>query len=309
MAELSNTGRPRIFAVIVLYRMEPANSIAFKSLQAAMSDKADVRVLLFDNTPGGCRPGPLPHWAQYEPAKNNAGLAAAYNRALNIAEEQRSDWLLTLDQDTNLPKDFLSLLIDTIEKVSADESVAAIVPRIMGDGKVISPGWWLWDAIPRVLPADFIGICKRNTSAINSASTLRVSALRKIGGYEQRYWLDCSDMYIFLMFHKYGMQIYVAGDIEVGHQLSILNMNERVTLERYKNILSAGCAFWDMELGWLAALDYNARLIYRTFFKHWKQGHDPAFRRASMDMLKKRLFQSRRRRISAWKKETDRWIA
>lgn len=308
MAEAQDQ-RLKLMVVIVLYKMQPENSIAFRTLQSSISNKADIRVLLFDNTPGGSYMGTLPANVQYEAAANNAGLAEAYNRALAIATAEGYDWLLTLDQDTSLPEDFIPSVEQIVLRVASDDSVAAIVPIIVDGGIVVSPTWWLWSAIPRAFPATFSGVSRRTSSAFNSASVVRVSTLTLIGGYNQRFWLDNLDSDLYARLYKRGKRLYVASNIHVEHQFSMRNMNERVTLARYQNILSAGCAFWDMELGWLAALDYNARLIYRTFFKHWKQGHDPAFRRASMEMLKRRLLHSRKRRIADWKKETERWIA
>jgi GT2 family glycosyltransferase len=101
-----------LLAVIVLYKMQPSESAAFRSLQSAISGLAlgqsGIRILLYDNTPGGCDPGPLPEGVQYEAAGQNAGLAAAYNHALAIARREKDTWLLILDQDTTLPSNYLS---------------------------------------------------------------------------------------------------------------------------------------------------------------------------------------------------------
>jgi GT2 family glycosyltransferase len=292
--------------------MRPEDSVAFQTVQAALpfanAGKLKIEVLLYDNTVGKSDPGTLPANVRYERATHNAGLAAAYNRALEIAEAEKCTWLLTMDQDTGLPEHYFDRLGEYIFRVSSDSTIAAIVPQILDGGRLISPGWWLWDSIPRLLSIRFSGVTRRYCSAFNSASALRVSALLAIGGYNPRFWLDCSDMYIYRMFYKNGMHLYVAGDLQVTHELSIMDMNERVSLARYRNILSAGCAFWDLELGWLAAADFNLRLLYRIFYKHWRNGHIPAFRQASIDMLRKRVLHSRNRRIEEWMRETDRWV-
>lgn len=298
-----------LLAVIVLYGLRPSESEAFKTLQMTISHasscKMYVKVLLYDNTPGGCNPDILPEYAEYEVSQRNAGLAGAYNRALEIAEGEGLEWLLTLDQDTSLPEKFLSRLNEIADSISLNKSIAAIVPQITDNGKVLSPYWFRLGAIPRYYPIGFTGISKQGCFAFNSASTVRVSALRMIGGYNPRFWLDSSDSYLYCQLYRHGKQVYVAGDIQVEHQFSVLDMNRSVSLARYQNILSAGCAFWDLELGWLAGVDFTARLTYRTFYKHWKHGHDPSFRRASWEMLKKRIFHSRKRRIEDWKKETE----
>ncbi len=309
MSELSPSTSVRVLAVIVLYKTMPADSNAFRTLWTLVNlstpSSLYLKVLLYDNTPDGCYPGAVPNGVLYEAAQQNAGLAVAYNRALEIAEEAGFDWLLTLDQDTSLPEHFLPKLSEIIVRVSSDKSIAAIVPLITENGRVLSPYWFRCGSIPSYPPLGFIGIIKQPSYAFNSASTLRVSDLRMIGGYNPRFWLDSSDHYIYRQLYKYGKKVYVSGDLQVEHHFSVLDMNHSVSLSRYKNILNAGCAFWDLELGWLAELDYTARLAYRTFYKHWKHGHDPAFRRASWKMLKKRLFWSKKRRIESWKRETE----
>ncbi|MGD0646775.1 MAG: glycosyltransferase [Acidobacteriaceae bacterium] len=303
----SGVERFKLLVVIVLYKQRPSESAAFSTLWTAISRsdrrEADIKALLFDNTPDACEPGILPDGVVYVAARQNAGLAAAYNRALEIANEEGIDWLLTLDQDTSLPDHFLSSLEVITSSIGSDQRIAAIVPQVFDKTRMLSPSWWHWNTFPKYFPLGFIGVSHRNASAFNSASTLRVSAIRAIGGYDPRFWLDYSDAYLYRKIYKHGMYIYVAGNIQVEHEFSVLDMNRGVSLSRYQNILSAGCAFWDMELGWLAGLDYTGRLIYRTFYKHLKHGHHPAFRRASLQMLKKRLFQSRKRRIEEWEAE------
>lgn len=304
---------PRTLAVIVLYKVGPLECESFRTLSKAMkqlnSSDGALHILFYDNTPGGCDPGTLPNGVRYEAAQQNAGLAVAYNRALEVAEAEGFDWLLTLDQDTSLPEHFLTAVGEIAARIESDNSIAAIVPQLSDSGTLLSPTWWLWNAIPRPIPRGFTGISMRTSSAFNSASVVRVSAVRMIGGYNQRFWLDGSDNYLYSQLYKHGKRLYVAGNIMVEHQYSVLDMNQRVTISRYQNILSAGCAFWDIELGWLAGLDYTARLIWRTFYTHWTHGHDPAFRRASLQMLKKRLFQSRKHRIKEWKQKTEYWVS
>ena len=95
----------RIFAIVVLYHTTPADSKAFQSLQEALRHlppgNVDLKILLYDNTPGGCDPGPLTEGVQYELSEQNAGLANAYSRALSIAQSEKYTWLLTLTRTRN----------------------------------------------------------------------------------------------------------------------------------------------------------------------------------------------------------------
>ena len=294
----------QLLAVIVLYKMAPSESVSYQSLLLAMKhvaqEKLRLKVLFCDNTPGGQEPGALPEGVQYEAFSHNRGLADAYNRALEIARADSFDWLLTLDQDSTLPANFLSRLVEAVAGVADESSVAAVVPQITGEGRMLSPNYFLFGAFPRFFPKGSIGISPRETYAFNSASTLRVSALREIGGYDPLFWLDYCDAYMYRQLHLRGKQVFVAGNIQVEHQFSLFNIKQRVTVDRYQNVVDAGCAFWDLEFGTLAGLYHTATLVYRLY-KHWRRGDDPEIRRVTLRTLKARIFQPRKRRIAQWK--------
>jgi glycosyltransferase involved in cell wall biosynthesis len=295
----------RVFAVIVLYKQLPSDSATLNSLQAAMRQVAgrgvEVKILLFDNTPGAHQPAVMPEEVLYEVASQNRGLADAYNRAIELALLEKYDWLITLDQDTALPVDFLSELAATIRGPGADPDVAAIVPQIIAEGRMVSPNYFRFDAIPKYYPPGYTGRAPYATFAFNSASTLRVKTLRDIGGYSPLFWLDNSDAYIFNQLRLHGKHVYVNGRVQVQHEFSMFDIKRRVSLARYQNVVDAGCAFWDLELGTLAGLYHTASLVYRLY-KHWKRGDDPQIRAITRGILWRRVFQSRQRRVDNWKR-------
>jgi GT2 family glycosyltransferase len=298
----------QLFAVVVLYKTAPHDSISVTSLQKAIDHlpaaPGNVEVLLYDNTPGPSRfdNSSLPAHVRYESPGVNHGLAAAYNRALELAERGGSQWLLTLDQDTALPVDFLDRLFAHIESSAKQEAVAAVLPRVVAQGRKLSPTRYVLGAVGRPYPGDFHGVAGPHTFAFNSGSTLRIAALREIGGYDPRFWLDYSDFFLFRQLEKRGKRFFIAGDIKVEHGFSMFDRVPKITPERYSNIVSAGSAFWDMEMNTLAGLDHTARLAFR-YFKHLGRGGNPAFRQITLNMLKKRLFHSKAYRIREWERE------
>jgi GT2 family glycosyltransferase len=296
-----------VLAVIVLYNTAPQASVSFQTLRAAQaevkSSNLRLRILLYDNTLGNHDPGPLAADVQYRSARHNAGLAAAYNRAIEIASAEGFQWLLTLDQDTILPGRFLAAMDELAAQMQANPSVAAIVPQIVGDGKVLSPCWFRVGAIPKWFPKAYIGIPAQATFAFNSGAMIRVDALEQIGGYDPWFWLDNSDARTFRNLHLYGKRIYVAGDIQVGHDLSIRNMTERMTPARYRNILLSESAFWDMEMNWLAGCERTLRLLVRIL-KRWRRKDNLELHRITWEFLRMRIFRSRRFRIALWREAT-----
>ena len=65
------------------------------------------------------------------------------------------------------------------------------------------------------IPLTFSGLCKDKAYAVNSATLMRVAALREVGGYSDEFWLDLSDVYVFQRFHGQGKYMYIAGDLQV----------------------------------------------------------------------------------------------
>ena len=209
-----------IVAVIVLYRMTPEESITYRSLLAAAElvsmDDLAFSIVLYDNTPGGELPAAIPENVSYVSDGSNSGLATAYNRALDLALENGSEWLLTLDQDSELPPDYLKRLLAILDEVEQQPDVAAIVPEIHAGGRIVSPYFFLAGAWPRCFPAGYVGIPSETVYAFNSGSVVRTRALRQIGGYSPWFWLDHCDSYLYRQFEKFGKRVYAAGSLRLG---------------------------------------------------------------------------------------------
>jgi glycosyltransferase involved in cell wall biosynthesis len=297
-----------ITAVIVLYRLLPSDSITFQTLQKAYSETRPtglkLQLLLYDNTPGGQDPGELPEGIEYFAAPQNEGLAAAYNWAVERAVENHSEWLLTLDQDTGLPENFLLEMGLVAAQVADNPMVAAIVPQILSEGRTLSPNFFRRGAMPVWFPFGYHGIPEEDTYAFNSAAFLRISALKQVGGYHPWFWLDNSDALMFRQLHRHGKRVFVAGEVRVEHDFSMLNMKNRVSTKRYFNILLAESAFWDLEMNFAAGWERTARLLVRLA-KHIRNGDKGEQRSITAEFLKRRLFWTRRRRLEDWERETQ----
>ena len=295
-----------LLAVVPLYNTRPTDSIGLRSLLATFACSGDavlgLEILLYDNTPIGVAADGLPPHVRYIAAPGNDGLAAAYTRALELADAEGAGWLLTLDQDTCLPLDFITRMGGHLAKTENDLSVAAIVPQIVGDGSALSPYWFWAGGFPRWFPAGYTGVPQQAVYALNSGSILRVSALRQAGGYDPWFWLDQSDTCMFHRLHSNGKRVYIAGDIDVAHNFSMLDMNRRMTPARYENALCAETAFWAMHMNAIAGYERTCMLVGRLV-KHVVKKDDPDLRRLTRRFLWRRVFHSRRRRVEDWRRK------
>ncbi|MGA8742948.1 MAG: glycosyltransferase [Terracidiphilus sp.] len=304
--------RLTVTAVVVLYRMKPESSPAFKSVMAARErlhpDLGEVRVLLWDNGPEAAGVADLPEGVQYFADESNSGLAKAYNRALRLASEHGSDWLLTLDQDTAVPADFFVELATAARESTRYAGVAAIVPQIAAGDRQISPNYFQFGAIPRWYRAGYVGVLSEPVFAFNSGAMLRVEALSQVGGYDPRFWLDDSDAMIFSKLHEYGKRVYVAGNIQVQHEFSMKDMQRRMSPARYKNALLAETAFWDLRMSRAAGWERTLRLALRLV-KQWLRKDSAELRRITWHAVVRRIFTSRRKRIAEWMQATEGYAA
>jgi len=298
----------KLMVVIVLYRVAPNDSPAFRSVMAAREvwsvDPGDIRVLLWDNSPAQGAGKILPDGVAYFADESNSGLATAYNRALEWAELHGAEWLLTLDQDTAVPADFFVRMAAAANASTRHAGIGAIVPQIAAGEKQLSPNWFQFGAIPRWYRSGYIGVPAEPVFAFNSGAMLRVEALKQVGGYDPRFWLDDSDAMIFSKLHQHGKRVFVAGDIQVEHEFSMKDMRRRMSTARYQNALFAETAFWDLRMNRMAGWERTLRLMVRMV-KHWLRGDSVELRQITWAALMRRLFTSRRRRIEEWMQATD----
>lgn len=293
-----------LLAVVALYNTDPESSPALRSLLASVQEVGNPpRVVLFDNSPRGEKYECLPGFVRYWPAMRNEGVAGAYNFALRMAEREGASWLLTLDQDTDLPTDFLGRLHKLVPERAGDDRIAAIVPQLRQGEKVLSP-YRLFPWGIRILSHGFEGIAAGEIHALNSGSLFRVEALREIGGFDPRFWLDYQDYSVFHRFHRLGRKVWVAGNVCLRHDLSLLSTQESPSSERFGNFLQAESAFWDLNGKIFSGPALTARLACR-WWRQRRRGVDASIRRLTLAAVRHRLFRSKTHRIRAWKEEMN----
>jgi GT2 family glycosyltransferase len=222
----------------------------------------------------------------YYAAPENGGLAPAYNLALRQAIEQRSEWLLLLDQDTELTDAYLQEMVALAESLSPNQSVAAVVPKLAWNGTVHSPEEHLFDQLraqfrhrSHAVSISASGVQTHRLVAYNSGALLRVRALEAIGGFPSDFWLDYLDHAVFHMFAARGCYIYIMQSV-LAHPLAHTNPNQ-VPLWRERNVLSAQTLFVK-RFG-----SFTDKLRYRLFLLRMSRQsfHDCRDRRVGLEKM------------------------
>lgn len=258
--------RPPVLAVLVLYQVEASSSPALVSFMQAL-DEVDLAsqfsLLIYDNSPSqSAVPDTMPMPFSYVHDPANGGLTGAYNTALHLAEKERNEWLLLLDQDTVINASYLKELWRSLFELAGNRRCAALAPKLLAGNEIISPARVLWGG--RLLSVDktLIGITPWEIVALNSGTLLRISAVRELGGFNPEFWLDYLDHWLFNRLHRAGFLVYVL-DAELQHELSVKSM-AGMQVARYKNILLAEGQFYRCCKSPAESLIYGFRLFVRA---------------------------------------------
>jgi GT2 family glycosyltransferase len=297
-----------MLAVIVMYKLRSVESESFRTLKMAMAQHSHqaktVRVLLYDNTPGSATDEDVPPEIHYFRSGLNAGIAGAYDYALRMAEREHCDWLLTLDQDTTLPSDFLVRMQATANDLREASEVGAVVPHLVSGGRVVSPvrirPWGVG-----YLPREAAGSVAGEIHAFNSGSLFRVASLRQIGGFDERFWLDYQDASIYRRLNMCGKRVYIAEGIHLDHDLSLISEQQAIPPERYRNFVLAESAYCDLYRGRIPRFFLTGRLAGRLL-RQLKNGTDSSIRCLTQQAFRRRVLLSRKTRIEAWNMEMER---
>jgi GT2 family glycosyltransferase len=249
--------------VVVLYQCAIGDSPTCLSLSKQTSEDPHDLFLVYDNSPRS-NLGSVPAGWEVVIDSNNGGLLAAYGCALSRAKAAGCPWILLLDQDTELPHDFLTSVHASLALLNEKTEVAAIVPIVKEGNRQLSP---MLPRLGRERPFCLRGVIETGwLMAINSGACVRVDFIESIGGFSRAFWLDYLDHWLFKTLHDQGKSVFVS-DVVLQHELSVANMNRGLTVQRYKNVLGAERQFTNGHLPVLWRLVLVPRLLARAL-KH-----------------------------------------
>jgi len=245
--------------VLVLYKLKLEDSLTYKTLcENNIYLKCNYELLIYNNSPEIL----IEESNKYIVinASQNDMLACAYNYALQRAKKYNREWLLLLDQDTCLTKEYFEQLNDAL----LYENVAAIIPRLKSKQMHLSPksycslfGPWI-----KMINIHRAGIIKNKTiQAFNTSALISIDAIWKIGGFPVDFPLDVLDFYVFYLLSKNNEKFYLM-NVDLQHDLSVLDYHNKMTIQRYNSIIDSEYRFAKL-LGIVSVILFKFRLILR----------------------------------------------
>ena len=252
----------RVLAVLVLYNCPPEDAGCWPSLVDMLPENGMFSLqhcLIFDNSPEYFLPTeyPTPDGFELRRSPENVGTAGAYAAATTVASARNCDWLLLLDQDTVLPRDYLKCAAENSQSTNFPGDV--IVPRVWHGNRLISPS--LLSAIGNIRATTDLSRKRGIPTAISSGVLVRTKAIQAILPFPQELWLDYVDHWMFLNFAQQGLSISEMS-INLKHDLSIRNPGSLLP-ERLQNVLCAETFFYH-NLGYPARLFLPLRQFLRA---------------------------------------------
>ena len=136
-------------------------------------------------------------------SRENVGIAAALNRLMQWGYENCYDWMLSLDQDSVCPNNYISAMKSylTIEK-----NLGVVAPVIV-DRNIGVVGHE-----PKVKYAH-VNTC------ITSGAFSKISAWKQIGEYDESMFIDSVDFEFCYRMKKYGYGIIQVKDVHLLHEI------------------------------------------------------------------------------------------
>jgi len=257
----------KILIVVVRYNVPLERSETLTSIANIFRNRPTLlgsfEVLLWDNSPEALKALNLSFPCRYEHSKGNVGVGGAYNEALKMALSLNYSWLLLLDQDSVLPENFLSRMLEYSKQLINDERVASVAPGIWVNSHYMFPRFVTLGGTKACTPT-FAGIEENECTTANTGCLMRVSALQAVGGYSKTFPFEFSDVYVFHQLHRAGTRLWVAGDLRIDHDLAILDYGGAMTPERYMSFIAAEDAFTRLYKGPIENAAYTMRLFARV---------------------------------------------
>lgn len=265
-----------LLALIVVYGIEPAATASLRSLaRCRRHERCTLRTIVWDNSP---QPSKV-DWlvlglhGDYVATPENLGLSTIYNR-VTAGHLQRGEHLLLLDQDTDLPDDFLLKAAAAIE---AHPNVDLFLPMVRANGRWASPVtyWCGWGKQWRVRLVGSIPskrVCAINSGMIISAAYM----LGSFPGYDERLRFYGTDTQFMLDYIDRRRRLCMIDSV-IAHDLSFFSAAAPTRAQKF-NVMKAAYGYIYENRPWIQQV--AVRLVMLSISIRYALKHrDPDFLR------------------------------
>ena len=135
------------------------------------------------------------------------------------------DWILLLDQDSILDKDFVKNMLDTALKYKNKKNIGFLTPRHENDdGRPSVPTYSKGSFLkPRRYHMSLAEIDDTLLFGMASGSFIPRQTLEEVGLMREEFWIDYIDYEFSFRVRKRGLRILGVGGARLNHRLGIAN--------------------------------------------------------------------------------------
>lgn len=188
-------------AVIVSYRPDAEFEAHLRQLLLQFD-----AVFLVDNTgPGAPDVFAHPH-LHYHPNASNLGLGVALNQGCRMALDAGYEWVVTLDQDSRLEPDFVSVMVGAWSRSAAR-------PVLLGCNY-----YSVSRRTYKVAP-DAAAVPLPVANVITSGTLMHLASWRSLGGFREEFYIDAIDHEICLRARGAGCAIALYPGCMMSHSI------------------------------------------------------------------------------------------
>jgi len=259
----------RIVAVIVTYFPDYTALSNIRSLV----DKV-WRVVVVDNTPNGKSKSLFNDLSKFDNVDivyngRNYGIGYALNTGVRIAIKHKSEWILTLDQDSCVSCGMLEAMLNCYDQDSEKELIASFAPRYHD-----RRSGTIWGNILNChgYKNEF---CADVLYALTSGNLVKIDVFNSVGFYNESYFVDYIDVEFGLRCGMSGFRTVEVKDALLFHSIGsfvekkIINSSVFVTFHSplrryymYRNAIVTYKSFFQIYPRWVI---HNAYVLFKTF--------------------------------------------
>ncbi len=218
-----------LLIVVVLYQQKIIDAKSWTSLMTALPARASV--FLFDNGEVSQEVPPAIFNLYYHRSPKNVGVAGAFNAAWHKARQLDKQWILLLDQDTEVSYQLFESFYHSITKFPAIKMFAPILKDKKG---VLSPFYFKKGISKRLRKVEEGVFQFENRRVANSGTLVKTMVFDQVNGFDERLPLDYSDIFFQEKISRHNPS-FVVVPAQLSHQFSgSENQNFNTSASRFQ---------------------------------------------------------------------------
>ena len=198
---------PRVLVVIPTYRpgeqlLKLITDVHAQGYPILISD--DASPVTADSLLRNAQSNPDVHVIRHH---RNEGIARGLNEGLLAAIDMGAEFLLTLDQDSQIPENYIDDLVSAFTALSSDR-VGVIAPAVITD-----------NSGDITYPTHMVDTVMTTEEVVQSGALWKVTALEEIQGFDEKLGIDAVDAAACLRLRENGHLIALTPEVTLRHNL------------------------------------------------------------------------------------------